>query len=54
MVPLTVDGPTCASSMVMLDSARGKTPVPALARWLLGLGIVTTLATNVAQASGTA
>jgi hypothetical protein len=25
--------------MVMLDSARRKTPVPALARWLLGLGV---------------
>ena len=38
MVPLTVDGLIYASSMVMLDSARRKTPVPALARWLLGLG----------------
>ena len=35
MVPLTVDGLIYASSMVMLDSARRKTPVPALARWLL-------------------
>ena len=31
LVPLTVDGLTYASSMVMLDSARRKTPVPALA-----------------------
>jgi len=31
MVPLTVDGLIYASSMVMLDSARRKTPVPALA-----------------------
>src|SRR5580658_5378622 len=38
MVPLTVDGLIYASSMVMLDSARRKTPVPALARCLLGLG----------------
>ena len=38
MVPLTVDGLIYASSMVMLDSARRKTPVPALARWLLGFG----------------
>jgi hypothetical protein len=37
MVPLTVDGLNNASSMVMLDSARRKTTVPALARWLLGL-----------------
>jgi hypothetical protein len=32
LVPLTVDGLIYASSMVMLDSARRKTPVPALAR----------------------
>jgi hypothetical protein len=29
--------------MVMLDSARRKVPVPALARWLLALGIAATL-----------
>jgi hypothetical protein len=46
LVPLTVDGLIYASSMVMLDSARGKAPVPALARWLLGLGIAATLAAN--------
>ena len=38
--------------MVMLDSARRKTPVPALARWLLGLGIAATLAANVAHGLG--
>jgi hypothetical protein len=48
LIPLTVDGLIYASSMVMLDSARRKLPVPALARWLLGLGIVATLAANVA------
>ena len=37
LVPLTVDGLIYASSMVMLDSARRKLPVPPLARWLLGL-----------------
>jgi len=31
-VPLTVAGLIYASSMVMVDSARRKTPVPALAR----------------------
>jgi Protein of unknown function (DUF2637) len=51
MVPLT-DGLICASSMVMLDSARRKAPVPALARWLLGLGIAATLASNVARGLG--
>jgi hypothetical protein len=51
-VPLTVDGLIYASSMVMLDSARRKTPVPALSRWLLGLGIAATLAANVAHGLG--
>jgi hypothetical protein len=51
MVPLTVDGLIYASSMVMLDAAR-KSPVPALARWLLGLGIAATLAANVAHGLG--
>lgn len=36
----------------MLDSARRDVRVPALARWLLGLGIVATLAANVAHALG--
>ena len=38
--------------MVVLDSARRITPVPALARWLLGLGIAATLAANVAHGLG--
>ncbi len=46
LVPLTVDGLVYASSMVMLDAARWKTSVPALARWLLSLGIVATLAAS--------
>jgi uncharacterized protein DUF2637 len=52
LIPLTVDGLIYASSMVMLDSARRKVPVPALARWLLGLGIVATLAANIAHGLG--
>jgi hypothetical protein len=52
LIPLTVDGLIYASSMVMLDSARRKMPVPALARWLLGLGIAATLAANVAHGLG--
>ena len=51
-MPLTVDGLIYASSMVMLDSARRKVPVPALAQWLLGLGIAATLAANVAHGLG--
>lgn len=52
LVPLTVDGLIYASSMVMLGCARRKVPVPALARWLLGLGIAATLAANVAHGLG--
>jgi len=52
LVPLTVDGLIYASSMVMLDSVRRKTPVPALARWLLGLGTAATLAANVVHGLG--
>jgi hypothetical protein len=52
MVPLTLDGLIYASSMVMLDAARQKAQVPALARWLLGLGVVATLAANVAHGLG--
>jgi hypothetical protein len=37
---------------VLLDSARRKVPVRALARWLLGLGIAATLAANVAHGLG--
>ena len=52
MIPLTVDGLIYANSMVMLDSTRRKTPIPALARWLLGLGIAATLAANVYHGLG--
>jgi hypothetical protein len=52
LVPLTVDGLIDASSMVLLDSARREVPVPALARWLPGLGIAATLAASVARGLG--
>jgi hypothetical protein len=52
LVPLTVDGLIYAGSMVMLGSARRKVAVPALARWLLGVGIAATLAANVAHCLG--
>ena len=35
-----------------MDSARSKTPVPMLARCLLGLGIAAALAANVAHGLG--
>src|SRR5579871_2163969 len=52
LIPLTVDGLIYASSMVMLDSERRDVRVPVLARWLLGLGIIATLAANVAHGLG--
>src|SRR6516165_3420183 len=52
LVPLTVDGLIHASSMVLLDSARREAPVPALVRWLPGLGVAATLAANVAHGLG--
>jgi Protein of unknown function (DUF2637) len=52
LIPLTVDGLIYASSMVMLDSARRGVRVPKLARWLLGLSIIATLAANVAHGLG--
>lgn len=52
LIPLTVDGLIYACSMVMLDSARRDARVPALTRWLLGLGIIATLAANVAHGLG--
>jgi len=51
-ISLTTDGLIYATSIVMLDSARRKVPVSALARWLLGLGIAATLAANVAHGPG--
>jgi hypothetical protein len=51
LIPLTACGLIYASSMVILESAR-KTPVPALARRLLGLGITATLAANVVHNLG--
>jgi Protein of unknown function (DUF2637) len=52
LIPLTMDGLIYASSMVMLDATRRGVRVPALARWLLGLGIAATLAANVSHGLG--
>jgi hypothetical protein len=52
IIPLTVDGLIWSSSMVMLDSARRGVRVPSLARWLLGISILATLAANVAHGQG--
>ncbi len=47
--PATIDGLVYSSSMVVLYAARHRLAVPALARWLLPLGIVATLAANMAH-----
>jgi hypothetical protein len=47
--PATIDGLVYASSMVNLYAARHRLAMPSLARWLLALGIVATLAANMAQ-----
>ncbi len=40
LVPFTVDGLIWAASMVVLDASRRGQPVPRLAAWSLGAGIV--------------
>jgi hypothetical protein len=47
--PATIDGLVYSSSMVVLYAARHRLPVPGLARWLLALGVLATLAANVAH-----
>ena len=47
--PATIDGLVYASSTVILYATRHRAPVPWLARWLLGPGIVATLTANMAQ-----
>ena len=47
--PATIDGLVYCSSMVILYASRHHLRVPALARWLLALGIAATLAANLAH-----
>jgi hypothetical protein len=49
LVPFTVDGLILAASMLTLDASRRRQPVPALARWCLGAGIVATVGANLAH-----
>lgn len=48
LLPLSVDGLILAASLVLLGAARRRLPRPALAQWMLGLGIGATVAANVA------
>ena len=52
LVPFTVDGLIWAASMLILDANRHSRPVPALARWCLGAGIVATVGANLAHGLG--
>lgn len=47
LVPFTVDGLILAASMLILDASRRSQPVPRLAHWCLGVGIVATICANL-------
>jgi hypothetical protein len=46
LLSFTVDGLIWAASMVVLDASRRNHPVPRLALWSLGAGIVATVGAN--------
>ena len=48
LLPLSIDGTVVAASMVMLRAARARLATPWLARFMLGLAVVATLAANIA------
>ena len=52
LVPFTVDGLILAASMLILDANRRNRPVPPLARWCLGAGILATIGANLAHGLG--
>ena len=52
LVPFTVDGLILAASMLILDANRRHRPVPPLARWCLGAGILATVGANLAHGLG--
>ena len=52
LLPFTVDGLIWAASMVVLDASRRGQPVPRLAAWSLGAGIVATVSANLAHGVG--
>ncbi len=47
LLPLSVDGLIVAASLVLVHEARNGRPAPALARWMLALGVGATIAGNV-------
>lgn len=52
LVPFTVEGLILAASMLILDANRRGQPVPLLARWCLGAGIMATIGVNLAHGLG--
>ena len=52
LVPFTVDGLILAASMLILDANRHGRPVPRLARWCLGAGVVAAIGANLAHGLG--
>ena len=52
LLPFTVDGLIWVASMVVLDASRRGPPVPRLAAWSLGTGIVATVGANLAHGVG--
>jgi Protein of unknown function (DUF2637)/Helix-turn-helix domain len=52
LMPFTVDGLILAASMLILDANRRHQPVPPLARWCLGAGILATVGANLAHGLG--
>jgi hypothetical protein len=52
LVPFTVDGLIWAASMMVLDASRRGQPVPQLAAWSLGSGIVAMVGANLAHGVG--
>ncbi len=52
LLPFTVDGLIWAASMVVLDASRRNQPVPRLAAWSLGAGIVAAVGANLAHGAG--
>jgi hypothetical protein len=51
LLPLSVDGLILAATLVLLHEARNDRDAPALARFILWLGISATIGANVAHGS---
>ncbi len=49
---MTVDGLSGAAAVVVLDASRRGQPVPRLAAWSLGFGVVATVCANLANGVG--